>query len=125
MLYGKTNHNDVSRFIREIPENFLTLDLYRPDATRRSLEYDYGYKPTKVYSVSGFENNRLVFNTSEEEVVNEYQEELAKEVGDCLWFIALCSRQLGYTLEEVAQINIDKLRDRAQRNVIIGEGDNR
>lgn len=68
------------------------------------------------------DNNHLVFNTSDEEVVNEYQEELAKEVGDCLWFIALCSRQLGYTLEEVAQMNIDKLRDRAQRNVIIGNG---
>ena len=71
------------------------------------------------------DNNLLVFNTSDEEVVNEYQEELAKEVGDCLWFIALCSRQLGYTLEEVAQMNIDKLRDRSMRNVIIGEGDNR
>lgn len=27
--------------------------------------------------------------------------------------------------EEVAQMNIDKLRDRAMRNVIIGNGDNR
>lgn len=71
------------------------------------------------------DNNRLVFNTSDEEVVNDYQEELAKEIGDCLWFLALCSRQLGYTLEEVGQMNIDKLRDRAMRNVIIGEGDNR
>ena len=71
------------------------------------------------------DNNRLTYSTADEEVVNEYQEELALEVGDCLWFLALCSRQLGYTLEEVAQMNLDKLRDRAQRNVIIGNGDNR
>lgn len=71
------------------------------------------------------DNNRLVFNTSEEEVVNEYQEELAKEVGDVLWFVAHLSRQLGYTLDDVAKMNIEKLRDRAMRNVIIGEGDNR
>lgn len=71
------------------------------------------------------DNNRLVFNISDMEVVNEYQEELAKEFGDCLWFLALCSRLLGYSLEEVGQKNIEKLRDRAMRNVIIGEGDNR
>ena len=71
------------------------------------------------------DNNRLTYATADEEVVNEYQEELALEVGDCLWFLALCSRQLGYTLEEVAQMNLDKLRDRAQRNVIIGNGDRR
>lgn len=70
-------------------------------------------------------NNRLVFNTSDEEVVNEYQEELAKEIGDCLWFVALLSLLLGYTLEEVGQMNIDKLKDRAQRGVIDGNGDNR
>lgn len=71
------------------------------------------------------DNNRLVFNTSEEEVVNEHQEELAKEIGDCLWFLALLAKQTGYTFDEIAQMNIEKLRDRAQRNVIIGNGDNR
>ncbi len=56
MIYGKTNHNDISRFIREIPENFLNIDLYQPNATRHALEYDYGYQPTKVYTVSDFES---------------------------------------------------------------------
>lgn len=75
--------------------------------------------------IARIENNHLVFNTSDEELVAEYQEELAKEIGDCLWFLALGSRLLGYTLGEIGQMNIDKLRDRAMRNVIIGEGDNR
>ncbi len=48
--------------------------------------------------------------------------ELLKEVGDVLWFCAHLSRQLGSTLDEVAKMNIEKLRDRAMRNVIIGEG---
>jgi NTP pyrophosphatase (non-canonical NTP hydrolase) len=71
------------------------------------------------------ENNHLVFNTHDEELVAEYQEELAKEVGDVLWFVALLSKELGYTLHEVGQMNIDKLKDRAQRGVIVGNGDNR
>ena len=71
------------------------------------------------------ENNHLVFNTHDEELVAEYQEELAKEVGDVLWFVALLSKELGYTLHEVGQMNIEKLKDRAQRGVIVGNGDNR
>ena len=71
------------------------------------------------------ESNHLVFNTSDENVVAGFRKELAKELGDVLWFIALMSKTLGYELEEVAQMNIEKLRDRAQRGVIIGEGDNR
>lgn len=71
------------------------------------------------------ESNHLVFNTSDESVVAGFRKELAKELGDVLWFIALMSKTLGYELEEVAQMNIDKLRDRAQRGVIDGNGDNR
>ena len=71
------------------------------------------------------ETNHIVFNTSSEEEVAEYRKELAKEVGDCLWFLSLLSKTLGYTLGEVGEMNIDKLKDRAMRNVIIGEGDNR
>ena len=51
--------------------------------------------------------------------------ELKKEAGDCLWQLSgLCS-VMGWSLEEIAQMNLDKLADRQKRNVIVGEGDNR
>ena len=57
--------------------------------------------------------------TSEDEV------ELRKEAGDILWQLSgLCS-VMGWSLEDVAQENLDKLADRQKRNVIVGEGDNR
>lgn len=37
---------------------------------------------------------------------------LMEECGDCLWYIALLIRELGYSFEEVAEINIKKLRAR-------------
>ncbi len=35
--------------------------------------------------------------------------ELAEEAGDCLWYVAELASGIGMTLEEIAQMNIDKL----------------
>lgn len=39
-------------------------------------------------------------------------EKLSKECGDVLWYIAVMTRQLGMTLEDVMETNIKKLKDR-------------
>jgi len=51
--------------------------------------------------------------------------ELAKELGDVLWYIANLSFELNLALDFVAGKNIDKLMSRLERGVISGEGDNR
>ena len=47
------------------------------------------------------------------------------ELGDVLWYISALADDLGVTLEEVAQANVDKLQSRMVRNKIKGDGDNR
>ena len=54
-----------------------------------------------------------------------FEEGMKKELGDVLWFVAHFADRFGWSLDEVAQLNLDKLADRAKRNVIIGDGDNR
>ena len=51
--------------------------------------------------------------------------EVAAELGDVLWFITLLADEVGYDLSEVAQNNLDKLADRANRGKLKGNGDNR
>lgn len=51
--------------------------------------------------------------------------EIAKELGDVLWYIASLSNNLGYDLDTIANINIAKLSSRKERGMIGGEGDNR
>ncbi|MBQ2007529.1 MAG: nucleoside triphosphate pyrophosphohydrolase family protein [Alistipes sp.] len=55
----------------------------------------------------------------------EFKEGMFKELGDIMWSCAQIAKRMGWTLEEVAQMNLDKLADRAKRGKIIGEGDDR
>ena len=71
------------------------------------------------------DNNRLVWNTSNEEEVAQYRKELAMELGDVRWFCSLLALLLGYTDKDIEDMNIAKLRDRATRGVIDGNGDHR
>ncbi|EJW98460.1 MazG family pyrophosphatase [gut metagenome] len=56
---------------------------------------------------------------------NDKKIELAKEIGDVLWYCAVLSHDLGISLEEVGKMNIQKLASRQARNKLGGSGDNR
>jgi len=49
----------------------------------------------------------------------------AKELSDVLWYLTASAKELGYSLADIAEINIVKLTDRAERNVLQGSGDTR
>lgn len=48
-----------------------------------------------------------------------------KELGDILWYVSELASVRGYSLDEVVQINYKKLKDRVERNVLRGSGDER
>lgn len=51
--------------------------------------------------------------------------EIAKELGDALWYLSVLANDLGYSLDEVAALNIEKIRSRNERGKLHGNGDNR
>lgn len=53
------------------------------------------------------------------------KKDLAAELGDVLWYLAVLADALGVNLSQVASSNINKLLDRKNRNVLKGSGDNR
>lgn len=50
---------------------------------------------------------------------------LGKEIGDVLWYLTALAHDLGITLEQCAKVNVEKLRDRQERQKLGGSGDNR
>ena len=53
------------------------------------------------------------------------REALKGELGDVLWYLTQICTNLGFTLEDVAEENLDKLFSRLERGKIQGSGDNR
>lgn len=50
---------------------------------------------------------------------------LRDELGDVLWYLAVLSRDLGLDLDEIAQLNVEKLKSRKERGALKGDGDKR
>ena len=85
-------------------------------------EYQQHALETAIYP----ENRRIIYPTlGLTGEADEKRLEIVKEIGDVLWYCATLARDLGYELDDVAQMNVDKLRSRMQRHIISGSGDNR
>lgn len=80
------------------------------------LAGEAGEAANKVKKV--FRDDRKVFS-------KEKCEAIAYELGDCLWYLAMAAENLGYSLEQIARMNYEKLKSRKERGMLGGSGDNR
>lgn len=55
----------------------------------------------------------------------KYKADIEKELGDVMWMVAAIATINNLDLAEIMRKNLEKLTDRLNRGVIIGEGDNR
>lgn len=70
-------------------------------------------------------DREVVCDDAEMDINAETRMEIAKELGDVLWYLTAVATDIGYDLDEIAHLNLDKLNSRSLRNVITGSGDNR
>jgi len=58
-------------------------------------------------------------------ITTSRRRDIGYELGDVLWYVADLAGEIGYTLEEIATMNLNKLKDRERRGVLGGSGDGR
>ena len=58
-------------------------------------------------------------------ITDERRAAMAKELGDVLWYLAQLATELDLDLDEVAELNLEKLLSRQRRGVLHGAGDDR
>jgi len=68
---------------------------------------------------------KKIFRDKGGTISDEDRQELKLELGDVLWYMAQICTELGISLDDVAEANIEKLRSRLERGTIQGEGDHR
>jgi len=50
---------------------------------------------------------------------------ILKELGDVLWYLTSITDELGLTMDEVINRNVEKIQGRVERKTLYGTGDNR
>ena len=86
-----------------------------------------------VYPTMGLANEagevagkiKKIFRDQNGQITEENRQSLKNELGDVLWYLTQICTELGLTLEEVAETNIEKLASRQERGKLGGDGDNR
>jgi NTP pyrophosphatase (non-canonical NTP hydrolase) len=68
---------------------------------------------------------KKIIRDSKGVITDETKQEIKKELGDGLWYIAATAREFDLGLDDVAKSNLDKLFSRKERGVLTGSGDNR
>ena len=68
---------------------------------------------------------KKIFRDKDGKFSEEDKEALKAELGDVLWYFTQICTNLGFSLEEIAEANLDKLFSRLERGVIQGDGDDR
>lgn len=58
-------------------------------------------------------------------ITKERKQDLEKELGDVLWYLAQISTEVGLSMDKIAETNLFKLSSRKKRGMLHGSGDNR
>lgn len=111
------------------------FDIYQDETARTAIyaEAGDGSAMALVYTALGLSGEageiankvKKILRDSNGVVTNQVREDLAKELGDVLWYLARLADEAGYGLHDIAQRNLDKLSSRKERGVIQGSGDER
>jgi NTP pyrophosphatase (non-canonical NTP hydrolase) len=71
------------------------------------------------------EKIKKIMRDQEGKFTQENVEQISKELGDVLWYVAMLAAEFNVALSSVAEANLAKLLDRKSRGVLKGSGDER
>ena len=117
--------------ILETAMSFKDFDEYQKKAGKTAIYPNIG--KNFVYPTLGLmgeagevsEKIKKVIRDDGGKLTPEKREEIKKELGDVLWYLAQLSKELGIRFSDVAKGNLEKLSSRKARGKLHGEGDNR
>lgn len=109
----------------------MKLKEYEEAAARTAIYPDRGNNIT--YPTLGLagetgevcEKIKKLIRDNNGEITDSFRENLRKELGDILWYIAAVAYEANISMDSIAKANIDKLASRKKRDKLKGSGDDR
>lgn len=125
-----TAWNCLPKEFKEEVKKTMTLNEYQQAALETAVypeEYRIIYPALGMTGEAGEVADKVkkVIRDNNSEFTDDKKREIAMEISDVMWYCATLANDLGYTLEEIGIMNIEKLKSRKERGVIGGSGDNR
>lgn len=106
-------------------DQYIFFDIYQDFTDSTAI-----YPPEKglEYTALGLASEAGEFAGKVKKAIrdNTYDADaMAAELGDVLWYLARAAAELDYHLSDIAEMNVEKLKSRKERNVLSGSGDTR
>jgi NTP pyrophosphatase (non-canonical NTP hydrolase) len=109
----------------------LTFSEYQEKAKETALYPNLGNNP--YYPALGLTGEageiankvKKIMRDKDGKIDEETRDDIKKELGDVLWYVAATASEFGLDMGEIASKNYEKLKKRLEEGKIQGSGDNR
>ena len=103
----------------------MTFDEYQKQALTTAIFNPDPLMDKTIWAGEVIEKWKKIVAYRDGNITDEDVLEIKKELGDVVWYIAMMAHSLELSLDDVVQLNLDKLASRKTRGVQKGHGDNR
>lgn len=122
-------HIDGNVIFKEVKDN-MTVNDYQKAAMSTAIypkDSEVAYLALAMCGEAGelADKVKKVIRDHNGVYADDLRRAIAEELGDVMWYAANLADAIGYDLEGVCKMNIEKIESRRQRGKIHGEGDHR
>lgn len=110
----------------------MTFNEYQRQALKTAVSYDDPLLAKSIWAmgIAGeagevIEKWKKIIVYNDGRINKSDLDELSKELGDVVWYVAVLADSLGLTFDQIIKDNLKKLTDRQKRQVIKGQGNYR
>ena len=121
--------NEVKQWMKERYKD-MDVNVYQEKAVATAIypeTHKITYPALGMAGEAGEVANKVkkIIRDGKKSLPDDWQQQLASEIGDVLWYCAALARDLDMSLATIMAANLDKLKARQEQGTLGGSGDKR
>ena len=121
--------NEVKQWMKERYKD-MDVNVYQEKAVATAIypeTHKITYPALGMAGEAGEVANKVkkIIRDGKKSLPDDWQQQLASEIGDVLWYCAALARDLDMSLATIMAANLDKLKTRQEQGTLGGSGDKR